>query len=77
MTRHWTLRSRVVIATLLCMSAGVAVYGQDTADLRDRLRDRYDVLSLQDGVGLVQDRNAGIRIIEKSVTAPCRSTARR
>lgn len=68
MTRQWTMRSRLGAVILLCMALGVAVQARqrgDTADLRDRLRERYDVLSLQDGIGLVpRARDAGIRIIE-------------
>jgi len=68
MTRQWTMRSRLAVAMLLCMALGVAVYArqrEDIADLRDRLRERYDVLGLQDGIGLVpRARDAGIRIIE-------------
>lgn len=68
MTRQWTMRSRLGAMILLCMALGVAVQARqrgDTADLRDRLRERYDVLSLQDGIGLVpRARDAGIRIIE-------------
>lgn len=68
MTRQWTMRSRLSAVILLCMALGVAVQArqrEDTADLRNRLRERYDVLSLQDGIGLVpRARDAGIRIIE-------------
>jgi hypothetical protein len=52
---------------VLALALGTAAYAQGdaAADLRTRLRDRYDVLSLQDGVGLVpRSRDAGIRIIE-------------
>ena len=68
MTRQWTRRSWLAAVILLCMALGAAVSArqrEDTAALRDRLRERYDVLSLQDGVGLVpRARDAGIRIIE-------------
>lgn len=68
MTRQWTMRSRLAAVILLCMALGAAVHARqraDNADLRDLLRERYDLLSLQDGVGLVpRARDAGIRIIE-------------
>jgi hypothetical protein len=63
-------RSWLAAAALLCvgLAAAVAVDARqagDAASLRDQLRGRYDVLSLQDGVGLVpRNRDAGIRIIE-------------
>jgi hypothetical protein len=55
------------LTIVLALVLGTALYAQGdaAADLRTRLRDRYDVLSLQDGVGLVpRSRDAGIRIIE-------------
>jgi len=55
------------LTIVLALALGTAVYAQGdaAADLRTQLRDRYDVLSLQDGVGLVpRSRDAGIRIIE-------------
>ena len=67
MTRQSIGRTAVMVALLLCGAAGVIVQGRQDAvgELRNRLRDRYDVLSLQDGVGLVpRSRDAGIRVIE-------------
>jgi hypothetical protein len=68
MTRERMMRSRLAAVILLCMALGGAVDARqrpDNADLRDLLRERYDLLSLQDGVGLVpRARDAGIRIIE-------------
>jgi hypothetical protein len=67
MTRQSIRRTAVMVVLLLCGAAGVIVQARQDAvgDLRNRLRDRYDVLSLQDGVGLVpRSRDAGIRVIE-------------
>jgi len=68
MTRQWTMRSRLAAVILLFVALGGAVDArqrEDNADLRDLLRERYDLLSLQDGVGLMpRARDAGIRIIE-------------
>ncbi len=68
MTRQRMMRSRLAAVILLCMALGGAVDARQRADnagLRDLLRERYDLLSLQDGVGLVpRARDAGIRIIE-------------
>jgi len=55
------------LTIVLALALGTALYAQGdaAADLRTQLRDRYDILSLQDGVGLVPRlRDAGIRIIE-------------
>ena len=67
MTRQWNTRAAVTALILLSLALGAVVHARQDAvgDLRDQLRDRYDVLSLQDGVGLVpRSRDAGIRIIE-------------
>ena len=66
MTRQSIRRTAMMVLLLLCGAVGMIVQAQDTVgDLRNRLRDRYDVLSLQDGVGLVpRSRDAGIRVIE-------------
>lgn len=68
MTRQRMMRSRLTAVILLCMALGGAVDARQRADnagLRDLLQERYDLLSLQDGVGLVpRARDAGIRIIE-------------
>ena len=64
MNRQWIRCAALVIA--LAGMAGTAGFAQQgVAELRDRLRERYEVLVLQDGVGLVpRSRDAGIRIIE-------------
>lgn len=68
MTRQRTMRFRVALVVLVSATLAVSLEGRqrdDTADLRDRLRERYDVLALQDGIGLVpRDRDSGIRLIE-------------
>src|SRR5688572_23885325 len=66
MTRQWNTRAVVTALLLLSLALGAVVDAQDAiGDLRTKLRDRYDLLSLQDGVGLVpRSRDAGIRIIE-------------
>src|SRR5688572_2847074 len=66
MTRQWNTRAVVTALLLLSLALGAVVDAQDAiGDLRTKLRDRYDVLSLQDGVGLVpRSANTGIRIIE-------------
>src|SRR5688500_12143238 len=67
MTRQSITRIAVMVAVVLAATIGsVAQARQDAVgDVRNQLRDRYDVLILQDGVGLVpRSRDAGIRIIE-------------
>jgi hypothetical protein len=67
MTRQWNMRAAVTALILLSLALGGVVEARQDAvgDLRTQLRDRYDVLGLQDGVGLVpRSRDAGIRIIE-------------
>jgi hypothetical protein len=67
MTRQWNTRAAVTALILLSLALVAAVDARQDAvgDLRTQLRARYDVLSLQDGVGLVpRSRDAGIRIIE-------------
>ena len=67
MTRQWNTRAVLTALILLALALGGVVEARQDAvgDLRTRLSDRYDVLSLQDGVGLVpRSRDAGIRIIE-------------
>jgi hypothetical protein len=67
MTRQSITRIAVMVAVVLVATIGsVAQARQDAVgDVRNQLRDRYDVLILQDGVGLVpRSRDAGIRIIE-------------
>jgi hypothetical protein len=55
----------LTIVLAVALGTGVYAQGDAAADLRTQLRERYDVLSLQDGVGLVpRARDAGIRIIE-------------
>jgi hypothetical protein len=66
MTRQSSTRTVVGIILLSLAVGGVVHARQDAVgDLRNRLRDRFDVLSLQDGVGLVpRAKDAGIRVIE-------------
>jgi hypothetical protein len=56
----------LLILLVLPLGAGVqARQGDAVADLRTQLRDRFDVLSLADGVGLVpRSAGTGIRVIE-------------
>jgi hypothetical protein len=58
----------VVCAVLLTFSGAMFVLGQTSSNitnLRDQLRQRYDVVALRDGVGLVpHQRNSDIRLIE-------------
>ena len=67
MTRQSITRAAVMVIILLSLAAGAVVHARQDAvgALRNQLRDRFDVLSLQDGVGLVpRSRDAGIRVIE-------------
>jgi hypothetical protein len=68
MTSQWTRRAAMALTLVLLVPLGVGVQGRQddaVASLRNQLRDRYDVLSLQDGVGLVpRSAGAGIRVIE-------------
>src|SRR6185503_7366954 len=67
MTRQWNTRAAVTALILLSLALGGVVEARQDAvgDLRTKLRDRFDVLSLQDGVGLVpRSKDAGIRVIE-------------
>src|SRR5688572_22123426 len=67
MTRQWTTRSRAVFAIALTAALGITLLAQreDVTELRDRLRARYDVLALQNGIALVpRQGDGGIRIIE-------------
>jgi hypothetical protein len=66
-----TTRLRYVVvacAVLLTFSAAMFVLGQTSpniTNLRDQLRQRYDVVTLRDGLGLVpHQRNSDIRLIE-------------
>jgi hypothetical protein len=58
----------VACAVLLTFSAAMFVLAQTSSNvtnLRDQLRQRYDVVALRDGVGLVpHQRNGDIRLIE-------------
>lgn len=58
----------VACAVLLTLSAAMFVLGQTSSNitnLRDQLRQRYDVVTLRNGVGLVpHQRNRDIRLIE-------------
>jgi hypothetical protein len=62
------LKTIVACATALVVVAGAAVLRSQTTsveDLRQQLRERYDIVSLQDGIGLVPLRHGGdVRLIE-------------
>ena len=64
------LKRYVVIACagLLAFGTAIFVHGQtsnDVANLRTQLRARYDIVALQDGVGLIpHQRQGGIKLIE-------------
>jgi hypothetical protein len=67
MTRQWNTRATVTALALFSLALGAVVHARQDAvgDLRAQLRARFDVLSVQDGVGLVpRSKDAGIRIIE-------------
>ena len=68
MTRHWNARWRVGLVIALGAALGLTLYARqeaDVDDLRAQLRERYDVLALQDGVGLVPRQPiADVRTIE-------------
>lgn len=67
MTRQWNTRAIVTALVLFSLALGAVVQARQDAvgDLRAQLRARFDVLSVQDGVGLVpRSKDAGIRIIE-------------
>src|SRR6185503_12418104 len=51
--------------SLLAVASAFARQADPNADLRTQLSARYDILSLQNGVGLVpKDRNTAFRLIE-------------
>lgn len=65
---------RVLLAILFAAALAPAVHAQlsgDAAELRDRLRERYDIVALQNGIGLVprepNDRVAIIQIRDGAV----------
>jgi hypothetical protein len=64
--RTTTARLALVVVFGALLAASVDGRQRDDArDLRDDLRQRYDILALQNGVGLVpRDRNSDIRLIE-------------
>ena len=68
MIRQWTTYSRVTLAVIFSVLAAMTLHAQQRdsgADLRDRLRGRYDIVALQNGVALVpRQQNPAIRIIE-------------
>lgn len=67
MTRQRTMRRRVALVIAVASMLGLALQARQpdsVAELRDRLRERYDVLVLQDGIGLVPRRESAVRIIE-------------
>lgn len=67
MSLYRTGRSRAVLsAVIVCLLAPalLAQTRREVASLRDQLRARYDILALQDGIGLVPRQRTGIRIVE-------------
>ena len=67
MILQWTT-SRVTLALFLCVMAVMTLHAQQADDataLRERVRGRYDIVALQQGVALVPKQpNPAIRIIE-------------
>ena len=67
MIRQWTT-SRVTLALFLCAMTVMTLHAQladDATALRERVRGRYDIVALQQGVALVpKQQNPSIRIIE-------------
>jgi hypothetical protein len=68
MTSRWKRYVVIVCASSLAFGTGMLLHGQtsnNVATLRTQLRARYDIVALQDGVGLVpHQREGGIRLIE-------------
>ena len=67
MIRQWTTYSRGTLAVIFSVLAVMTLHAQrdGAADLRERLRGRYDIVALQNGVALVpRQQNPAIRIIE-------------
>jgi hypothetical protein len=73
MTGHWITRTTLAVALLL----GIQITGHGQAapassDLRTQLRERYDVVALQEGVALVPRQSGGsvrmIQIVDGVVT---------
>ena len=68
MTRQWTTYSRVTLAVIFSVLAVMTLHARQrdgAPDLRDRLRGRYDIVALQNGVALVpRQQNPAVRIIE-------------
>jgi hypothetical protein len=63
------MRTRLAVVMLLGATLAVALQArqEDIPALRDRLRERFDIVALQNGIGLVpRDRNARVRIIQIS-----------
>ena len=57
----------IVILISVLLGSTLAAQGDDVANLRDRVRARYDILTLQDGVALVpRQPDANIRIIQSA-----------
>lgn len=55
----------IVILISVLLASTLAAQGDEVANLRDRVRVRYDILTLQDGVALVpRQPDANIRIIQ-------------
>jgi len=59
-------RAGLLLIVAMLLAPGLLAQSRDeVSGLRERLRARYDILALQDGVGLVpRQRAAGIRVIE-------------
>ena len=59
---------RVVLLIVVAAAGGSALHAQlaaDAAELRDRLRERYDVVTLQNGIGLVpRQPDPGVSILQ-------------
>jgi hypothetical protein len=69
MTGQRTTRHRVALVLALASALGgltlEARQRDNTAELRDRLRERFDILALQDGVALVpRQRDDAVRLVE-------------
>ena len=68
MIRQRTTQSRVIVAVLISIVSVMTLHARqagDAAALRDRVRARYDIVALQQGVALVpKQQSPSIRIIE-------------
>ena len=66
MTTPWLIRGAVAFVLLLGMqSTGYGQSADRSPDLRARLRERYDVVALQQGVALVPlQATSGVRMVQ-------------